>query len=281
MTTHLSKMLCRVLIANAIPALLFGLEERSIASAQGLQITSPSAGTVVGLGASVTVVLTPTSGVTVSGALVAAEDPIGFSSPVSTPPFNIGVTIPSNAKPGIYHLTALGAATDGSYLSSSPVTIDVEPTGTVTSLQILPGIINFNFPGDQLPLAVVGSLSTGDSTILTYSTLIQYSSSNTAVAQVSAGGIVTAVGPGTATITVSGPASPFIIPVFVSKSTRGDLNGDGRIDMDDVNILRAALNIVCVGSLDARDLNGDGIIDAEDVRVLMTLCTYQACASQP
>lgn len=68
---------------------------------------------------------------------------------------------------------------------------------------------------------------------------------------------------------------------FTSSTTnvrRGDLNGDGAIDVKDVQIAQAALNTKAFGANDPRDLNRDGKIDALDVRILTTLCSKSRCA---
>jgi hypothetical protein len=60
----------------------------------------------------------------------------------------------------------------------------------------------------------------------------------------------------------------------------GDLNNDGVIDQNDVNIVTAARNTPANGPNDLRDLNGDLKIDALDARTLVTLCTRPRCATQ-
>jgi hypothetical protein len=71
------------------------------------------------------------------------------------------------------------------------------------------------------------------------------------------------------------------VPLQVDQANRGDFNGDGKIDSDDLNIINNALNTPATGPNDARDLNHDGKIDALDARVLATLCTYPRCATHP
>jgi hypothetical protein len=82
------------------------------------------------------------------------------------------------------------------------------------------------------------------------------------------------------------------ITVTVPSTIRGDLNGDGRVDLLDLQILEERLNSSALTSVnlgnpvnfgnpialvDARDLNGDGVINALDARVLVTLCTQSGC----
>lgn len=59
----------------------------------------------------------------------------------------------------------------------------------------------------------------------------------------------------------------------------GDLNNDGVVDLDDLNILLAARGTAATGPNDPRDLDGDGRITALDARKLMLLCTRPKCAN--
>ena len=63
------------------------------------------------------------------------------------------------------------------------------------------------------------------------------------------------------------------------KPISGDLNGDGKVDTADLQIILAILNTDASGPDDPRDLNKDGRIDALDARILTTLCSQPACAN--
>lgn len=60
----------------------------------------------------------------------------------------------------------------------------------------------------------------------------------------------------------------------------GDLDGDGDVDQNDLNILLVAKNTPASGPGDPRDLDGDGIITALDARKLTTLCTRPRCTTE-
>ncbi len=57
----------------------------------------------------------------------------------------------------------------------------------------------------------------------------------------------------------------------------GDLNCDGRVDNDDLTILKASLNEAACSVSDPRDLNHDGQITAEDAQALVGLCSELGC----
>ncbi len=60
----------------------------------------------------------------------------------------------------------------------------------------------------------------------------------------------------------------------------GDIDNDGDVDRDDLNIILAARNTAASGPDDPRDLDGDGMITALDARKLTLLCTRTRCASE-
>lgn len=59
----------------------------------------------------------------------------------------------------------------------------------------------------------------------------------------------------------------------------GDLDTDGDVDRNDMNILLAARNQAATPPQDPRDLDGDGIITVLDARKLRLLCTRPRCAN--
>ena len=58
--------------------------------------------------------------------------------------------------------------------------------------------------------------------------------------------------------------------------TPGELDGDGEIDRDDLDVILAARNAAAWGPEDPRDLDGDGMITVLDARILVTLFTVPA-----
>ncbi len=60
----------------------------------------------------------------------------------------------------------------------------------------------------------------------------------------------------------------------------GDIDGDGDVDMNDINLILAAKNQSATGIEDARDINGDMRIDLLDSRKATLLCTRARCTIQ-
>jgi len=76
------------------------------------------------------------------------------------------------------------------------------------------------------------------------------------------------------------PQSLVITVIQGQEAVRGDIDHDGDVDRDDLNIILAARNTPADGPDDERDLDGDGMITGLDSRILVTLCTRARCATQ-
>ena len=66
-------------------------------------------------------------------------------------------------------------------------------------------------------------------------------------------------------------------PLIVALKLVPDLDGDGDVDNNDVQIVVAARNTVALNN-DPRDINRDGVINVADVRALSLQCTRARCA---
>ena len=60
-----------------------------------------------------------------------------------------------------------------------------------------------------------------------------------------------------------------------------DVNGDGQIDINDINLIIQARNTPSCRLSDPRDVDRDGIITANDARACALRCTYKNCATSP
>jgi len=78
----------------------------------------------------------------------------------------------------------------------------------------------------------------------------------------------------------AGSALPIDLESLATEPIPGDLDGDGDVDRDDMNIILAARNSLANGPDDPRDLDGDGRITGLDARKIVPLCTRPRCATQ-
>lgn len=72
--------------------------------------------------------------------------------------------------------------------------------------------------------------------------------------------------------------SQLIITYILPGAPQGELNGDGAIDINDLDILRNALNTNAYSGQDPRDIDGDGRITILDMRKLVLECDHPRCA---
>jgi hypothetical protein len=77
-----------------------------------------------------------------------------------------------------------------------------------------------------------------------------------------------------------GTAQSLPASVDIGAPALGDIDGDGDVDRDDVNLVVAARNTPASGPNDLRDLDGNLRIDALDARRVTVLCTRLRCATQ-
>ena len=90
-----------------------------------LRIISPNDKAVVHPGETITVKI-EASGAALTGAMIAAEEPIKAGQVLSRPPYRFSITIPAKTTPGLYTLVAEGASPTSDIPSSEPISIDVE-----------------------------------------------------------------------------------------------------------------------------------------------------------
>ena len=69
----------------------------------------------------------------------------------------------------------------------------------------------------------------------------------------------------------------YTLKIIAPVIPKGDLDSDGDIDLNDLNLLRSKFG-QAVGPADPYDMNGDGTINVLDLRKAITLCTRPSCA---
>lgn len=259
---------------SAIPAL---------AQSTQLTIVSPSNGANYSVGSTIQITAIANDPSRFRSVVLGASGLEAKPEAIQKPPYTFILTIPADFSPGALKLVAIGLNNDGAIEFSKPalINIDASPSTdqSVAILEFIPSGISFFYVGEQTQVPVYAKFTDGSSIMVNRSTRFRVSSDNPSVATINSDGVVTAVGPGTANLVASFGGGSAIAPVVVPNNIRGDFDGNGIIDSNDINILKTYLNTIANGPNDARDLNHDGKIDALDLRILTTMCTYPRCAS--
>jgi len=197
---------------------------------------------------------------------------------VRPPAANFSVSIPADARAGVYSLFLMAVLDDDKVMLSRPITLSVVPSN-IESMFVEPDIVQLSFRGDARRLNVVGRVPGGGQQSLALLPELACSSSNSAVFVLEPGCRVRAIGEGVAELNVIYKSFAVSLPVRVLRTMRGDYDGDGIVTTMDVEALKGLFGEPLLPSGDDRDLNGDGKVNALDLRVLTTLCSYPRCAS--
>lgn len=187
-------------------------------AAQTLRITEPKTGTIVNPGQVVTVVVEASPASAFKGILIIGGGPIGFSDTLTAPPFRLSFQIPPHVRPNWYTLTAHGSIAPGQWAHSDPIRVAVERPDNPVSLAAEPSILVFRLAGDQCTFRVVGKFPDGSLVDVHESTYIKYQSDAPGVATVDPDGVATAVGPGSARITIRYRETSTVVPVTLERS---------------------------------------------------------------
>ena len=179
-----------------------------------LQITSPANGAVVSSGQTLTVSVAA-SGDTFQAVQLTGNAAMNGIYTLTAPPYEFAIPIPPDADSRIYFLVAAGTATAGEAVQSDEITIDIERPDPPVQIKNEGGAIGFGYVADQRNLSVTGTYADGSAVTLTYSSLTSYPSDTPAVATVDSMGLVTAVGPGSANITITNAGASATVPVTV------------------------------------------------------------------
>src|SRR5713226_2137855 len=143
-----------------------------------LQITSPSDGSVVTPGQTISVGVSSPSNIAFKQVFVIGEQPLPTSTIATSAPAQCSILIPQSTRPGKYLLTAWGTTTANQVQGSAPITIDVERTDLPTSLTANKTQVSFRSQGQKTPLRISGRFADGSVVDLTVSSNLAYTSSN-------------------------------------------------------------------------------------------------------
>lgn len=176
----------------------------------------------------------------------------------------------------------------GFFGGSAKRTVQVITSAKLNEIRFDPRVMTMAAPGissysglAENRFSIVGMYSDGVLRDISEASGIVIKSDNPEVATVSNIGTVKAVAPGQTTVTAiyDSIASSGRVQVNVFERT-GDLDGDGDVDQNDLDIITKALNTKASGPGDPRDLNYDQKINMEDYKILAVMCSREKCATK-
>lgn len=247
-----------------------------------IQITSPQWGTIVRPGDVVQVTVSNQNPLLFSSEVVMSANIPPSDVKISASQVGFSLRIPENTPNGPIFVFATAFSKDHQSTDSEGLKLIVSTKQAMIDLLLETKKIILAAPGDQAP--ILAKTSTSDGIKWVNNRMLSFSTTNPGVASVSVDGNIIAQSQGSTVINIqpldtSSTATASIIVLVLGGNTRGDINGDGIVDLRDITKIRSLLNTPATSPNDARDLNRDGKIDALDLRVLTTLCTYPRCAS--
>lgn len=257
-------------------------------------ITSPVSGSTAVLGSTVTFELTlnsiPAGGISGIAISTGRNQPIkvftSADTDFSTTPVRLPVKIAGlvgEARFAVLVRALIGSTAEN--IRSNPITLQVEPQSVVPPLLLTDGISSvplqlarFSFRGETQDVGVVDSSTPPKQ--LWESRLLSTSSENAQVAEIPADRPLRILAKGAGTTRVWIGSLPVAVEVSLS-SRRGDFDNDGRINVNDINVLRRGIGAsIFAGAPDDRDLNHDGLINDADETALRALCDHPNCSIQ-
>ena len=208
----------------------------------GIKIVSPSDGTVVSPGQSVTVTIAAQGGTVIEKATAWILPLDHIPSAIERQPFQLPVVVPSG-QIGTLTLVASASDSQGNTYQDS-LEIVVKPTAPAASIRVSPNPVRFSSANGQVTsISVIASFQNGTTGYVTNSPDTKYVASNPNVVIVNSSGQAQGTAPGTSNLVVTYAGFTATVPVTVGIfPLKGDLNGDGAVDQNDIQILLGALN---------------------------------------
>jgi hypothetical protein len=131
-----------------------------------------------------------------------------------------------------------------------------------------------------MQVLIKGRFDDGVDRYLTASSDLRFSSSNSQVAVAEVNGMIRAKEPGETRVMFLYQDQSASVTVRVNNfQGRGDLDGDGDVDLADLKLLKKAFGSAS-GSNDPRDLDHNGVIDQQDEVILRQLCSRPHCQNE-
>jgi hypothetical protein len=199
---------------TAILAMVLSWPATALAQVATVKITAPTDGTVIYSGQPFTVEVEAAPGA-FQYIFVIGTGGLGFDLPLSAPPYRFALQTKADGASGKRELTATGVIRPGEVVDSTAITIDVERADEPERLLTEHSSISFGSVGEQVALTITGVFKDKSLVGLNRSTRTRYSSSDPSVVSVRADGLVTAVGPGFADVTVTHGLLKLVIPIAV------------------------------------------------------------------
>lgn len=200
--------------------------------APAIAITSPAPGTRVTAGRAITVAI-DTGDRQPDAVLIVVRDNAVL---LEQPPFTTSFVVPATAVDAL-SLRAVAFYGQGEMAFAAPVDLAVDIDAALVAIEPVSGNVLLQRPGRTRQLAVTGVYSDGVRRDITRARGTQYDSSSlTAVADVSATGLITALAPGNATIVIRNGSVVTSINAKVGAPACGDEVVDPGEDCDDGNL---------------------------------------------
>jgi hypothetical protein len=200
---------------------------------------------------------------------IVSDDPV--TSSVEVQLWGTGI----NAAAASVNLTLSSPTTSAPQGGEVPYTVELE--NTTSEHQGFALLLILNLPtGEEVPVGPIQFTALSPHATVTRELTLPISS-DSPVGECKLKGVVLQPNGGNMEVV---DHSSIDFTVYSAPQTLGDIDLDGDVDRDDLNLILASRNSPASGSDDPLDLNGDGIIDALDARKLVALCTRARCATE-
>jgi pimeloyl-ACP methyl ester carboxylesterase len=202
----------------------------AVAQSSSFSITSPSSGAVLAPGSQITVTTQASGGYSPTSIMIGTSE---ASVQIAAPNNSATITIPNDVAGA---LAILATAVDaGGVVQSTQVIVQVSPSATLNSIAVSPSFIQLSSQ-QSAQLSVIGYYSDNVARDITQLVSTSFRSFATTVAAVGQNGVVTGVGPGTASVLVSNSNQYAFAQINGEGTAAGarnthDFNGDGYSDI--------------------------------------------------